>query len=67
MAFSSKESSCLDGLLFGHREALSETRAGYPMYNGAAGGYSEWKFKITSRLEAVNRIGNEELRNEKLG
>ena len=59
----------LEGLLFGTKPTLPETRAGVPIYTGTAHGLAEWKFKLETMLAVVQKIprGQEnQLREQKL-
>ena len=45
----------LDGLLFrtSNGKEVAETRSGVPMYGGAAHGFEEWKFRVSTKHKAV--------------
>jgi hypothetical protein len=52
----------LEGLLFdptGEERPL-ETKGGFPIYVGTAHGFEEWKFKIETRLKALDHTKDEE-------
>ena len=59
--------ACLEGLLFesGSGER-TETRSGVPIYNGNAGGFSEWQFKVTTRMNACEAEKDEAARTQKV-
>ena len=56
----------LEGLTYGAQEALPETRSGMPLYTGSAHRFTEWKFKVKSRMRAVHAITDEDQKKQKL-
>lgn len=50
---------CLDGLTFGNKEVLRETKRGLPLFNGSAHNFSEWRSKIENRKRVIEAISDE--------
>ena len=56
----------LEGLSYGSKEALGETRGGMPIYNGTAHGLAEWTFKVRNRCRAPEATTDPEQKAVKL-
>ena len=58
---------CLEGLLHNSgSDQRTETRGGIPIYNGSASGLADWKFRVETRLNAVEAEKDETKREQKL-
>ena len=51
----------LEGLVHDpdNQKGLPETRGGVPIYHGAASGFEEWKFKVTSKFRALSFLAED--------
>jgi hypothetical protein len=60
--------ACLEGLTYRSDVArgLNENRQGLPTYSGSAAGLHEWKFKVLTKVKALEQIEDDVIRESKL-
>ena len=60
--------ACLEGLTYRSDVAhcLNDTRQGLPTYSGSAARLHEWKFKVLTKVKALEHIEDDVIRESKL-
>ena len=60
--------ACLEGLTYRSDVArgLNENPQGLPSYSGSAAGLHEWKFKVLTKVRALEQIEDEQIQYTKL-
>ena len=60
--------ACLEGLTYRSdvTRGLNENRQGLPTYSGSAAGLHEWKFKVLTKVKALEQIEDDQMRESKL-